>query len=366
MNMNMNTRCVLNRRRRPRPAAAFVLAAVLATKLCPMCARCEPAGQSPGGSVLQQATLTLRAAKRFSPRRRWFAREEAACRHCGRPAEAHHGTERFCTASAEKLRRQLQLVQRLRAADAFLRGVKNAIVGRRVADAAAQGADGGAYASGQRLRGGGGGTIDYSRWAHLDDDDSSHPDVRKAAFWDLGRRPEDGDFSSDLSAGEPVHSLRAASCEQSAQSFPDPRVSVARRVASPRSQGADARSRPGTEEIWRQGNVGEPDDSESCCTSPGSSSMETDAAASGAQERQLREEAATPWEGEGGEDGGGSGRTQPTGLADEHPRPPVLAHAATQLAEGAASAKKTPAITGHTNTVCTLTLTYYWCALGCA
>jgi hypothetical protein len=345
----------MNTRRPPRPsAAAFVLAAVLATELCPMCARCEPAGQSPGGSVLQQATLTLRAAKRFSPRRRWFAREEEACRHCGRPAETHHGTERFCTASAEKLRWQLQLVLRLQAADAFLRGVKNAIVGRRVIDAAAQGADGGAGASGQRLRGGGGGAIDYSRWTHLDES-SSHPDVRNAAFWDLGRRPEDGDFSSDLSAGEPVHGLHTASCEQSDKRFPDPRVSVARRVASARSQGASARARPGPEEIWRQGNVGAPDDSESSRTSPGSSSMETDAAASGAQERQLREEAATPWEGEGREDGGGSGRTQPSRLADEHPRPLQLVHAATQLAEGAESAKKPLAIPGHTNTVCTNT-----------
>jgi len=290
-----------------------VLAATLAVWLHPLGGHCEPGPAAGGGSVLAQATLTLRAAKRFSPRRRWWSCDEATCRHCGHMAEAHHGEERFCTRSAEKLRRQLQFVLRLRAADAFLRRARNTFVGRQADD------------TGVRLRGGGGGSregIDYSKWAHLDES-SSRSDVRKAAFWDLERRPEDGDFSSGLSDAEPAHRLRAASPEQPAQCSEDPGASAAASVRRPGAGPLLGSSRR------RHGAAIPPDDSESsgpCSSSSPVSEVAAGAAWSGAQDGQLREAAMPPRV---------EGETWAAGLAHKRSRASPPAHAAAQLSGGA-------------------------------
>ena len=228
-------------------------------------------------------------------------------------AEAHHGEERFCTRSAEKLRRQLQFVLRVRAADAFLRRARNTFVGRQADD------------TGVRLRGGGGGSregIDYSKWAHLDES-SSRSDVRKAAFWDLERRPEDGDFSSGLSDAEPAHRLRAASPEQPAQCSEDPGASAAASVRRPGAGPLLGSSRR------RHGAAIPPDDSESsgtCSSSSPVSEVAAGAAWSGAQDGQLREAAMPPRV---------EGETWAAGLAYKRSRASPPALAAAQLSGGA-------------------------------
>lgn len=150
-----------------------------------------------------RSAAVLQAAKRYS-RGRWPRRDRELCRHCGRADELHHGPEHFCTQSAEKLRQQLAVVTQLRAADAFLRGVKNTIRGKPWdSRSGAHDVAAGAGTPSMKLRGGEGG-IDYRKWEHLEEDSSDMERGRRnraglaSAEWDLCRKAEDGDFSSGL------------------------------------------------------------------------------------------------------------------------------------------------------------------------
>ena len=144
--------------------------------------------------MFEKYTAALRDAKRYSPCSGWFCRNRELCRHCGKTAHLHYGSECFCTRSAEGLRQQIEIVMHLKAAEAFLWRVKNTLRGRD--------ADGHALL---QLRGGG---INHSGWERLgdcNDDDlrlkrtrGGDQGLQEAALWDLQRKAEDGDFSSGL------------------------------------------------------------------------------------------------------------------------------------------------------------------------
>jgi len=178
------------------PVALLALCALL----------CALSAGSSAGGVTERAAAALRAAKRYSPGGLWLRLRgrAAACRHCGRTCEEHHGAERFCTRSAETVRRKLEVVRKLQAIDAFLRRCKNRLRGRWE-----DGAQGGvAFPDGKAgaLRGGAG--IDYAKWDALDvRGEGLHIRQRRrvaqeARHWDLRRRAEEGDFSSEVEEGK--------------------------------------------------------------------------------------------------------------------------------------------------------------------
>ena len=160
--------------------------------------------------ILEASEAVLLAAKRYSPKRCLFQRHVDSCRHCGRAGAEHHGTERFCTRSAERLRQQVAVVHHLHATDAFLRRVRNFVRGRGWDNAPKQ--HGSTVLLRQQLgQLRGGGAIDYAKWDTLVDSDDEHVRVLQqnynrtrgtaacdAAEWHLHRKAEDGDFSSGL------------------------------------------------------------------------------------------------------------------------------------------------------------------------
>ena len=164
-------------------------------------------GGPSGSTVVDRSAAVLRSAKRYTPPGGWWPLQARGtdCRHCGWSREAHHGTELFCTQSAETLRRQLDFVHKLQAADAFLRRCKNRLRGRSADDvnvnAGAATQDEQHQQRSLQLRGGS--VVNYTKWDYVDVRDDTTRERRRRAQeeaqrWDLSRRAEDGDFSSDL------------------------------------------------------------------------------------------------------------------------------------------------------------------------
>lgn len=219
---------------------------------------------SSGNGVVHRSIAMLRSAKRYTPGGWWPLRANGHdCRYCGKSREAHHGTELFCTQSAETLRRQLDVVLKLHAIDAFLRRWRDRLRGRWADGGNEQmktpGMRNGDPHGSLQLRGGVGSAIDYRKWDCLEIGNDNllgrSRAQQEARRWDLYRKAEDGDFSSDLHEehGTSTCSQLAVACAHEAGTAGPPKDAVVQEEGCVRT----ARIRERAEVEWDDSGAGE-------------------------------------------------------------------------------------------------------------